>query len=236
MAGSARRKPWYFRWWAITAAVLVALSIFGNLLPDDTQAEPTSAADDPSSEDEPSSDPTRSAEEIEAERREQARQEREEKRAEAQKRREERAAAEKAQKAAAAEKAKRAAAEAARVNPATYRAVTDRDLALIVKNPDAHVGKKIMLYGYVTQSDSVTGPKNLLADTSATPGYEWYDFDTNSLISAPGPNLFANVVEDDLVTLYVEVVGSYSYDTQAGGNTTVPQFLANIVRVTGSVA
>lgn len=94
MAGSDPRKPWYFRWWAITAAVLVALSIFGNLLPDDNQAKPTSSAADASSTDEPSSDPTKSAEELEAERREAARQEREEKRAEAQRRREERAAAE----------------------------------------------------------------------------------------------------------------------------------------------
>lgn len=37
-----------------------------------------------------------------------------------------------------------------------------------------------------------------------------------------------------MVTLYVEVVGSISYDTQIGGNTTVPKFFANIVDVTGS--
>ena len=43
---SAVKKPWYFRWWAITAAVLVALSIVGSLLPDDEP--PRAAATEPS--------------------------------------------------------------------------------------------------------------------------------------------------------------------------------------------
>jgi hypothetical protein len=44
-------KPWYFRWWAIAAAVIVVLSILGNLMPDDetsgvaaTEPSPTPAA------------------------------------------------------------------------------------------------------------------------------------------------------------------------------------------------
>ena len=34
-ASSASKKPWYLRWWAITAAVLVVLSVLGNLMPDE---------------------------------------------------------------------------------------------------------------------------------------------------------------------------------------------------------
>ena len=34
-ASSAPKKPWYLRWWAITAAVLVVLSVLGNLMPDE---------------------------------------------------------------------------------------------------------------------------------------------------------------------------------------------------------
>ena len=45
-ASAASKKPWYFRWWAITAAVLVALSIVGNLLPD--EEAPVAAATEPS--------------------------------------------------------------------------------------------------------------------------------------------------------------------------------------------
>jgi len=42
-------------------------------------------------------------------------------------------------------------------------------------------------------------------------------------------NILTNVVEGDLVTMYVEVIGAYSYDTQIGSNTTVPQFQVNII-------
>ena len=43
---SATKKPWYLRWWAITAAVLVALSVVGSLLPD--EETPDAAATEPS--------------------------------------------------------------------------------------------------------------------------------------------------------------------------------------------
>ena len=42
-------------------------------------------------------------------------------------------------------------------------------------------------------------------------------------------NILTNVVKGDLVTMHVEVIGAYSYDTQIGGNTTVPQFQVNII-------
>lgn len=45
-ASSASKKPWYFRWWAITAAVLVVLSVLGNLVPD--EETPGAAAMEPS--------------------------------------------------------------------------------------------------------------------------------------------------------------------------------------------
>src|SRR5687768_3310758 len=45
-AKSAAKKPWYSRWWAITAAVLVALSIVGSFLPD--EETPGAAAPEPS--------------------------------------------------------------------------------------------------------------------------------------------------------------------------------------------
>ena len=44
-------------------------------------------------------------------------------------------------------------------------------------------------------------------------------------------NILTNVVQGDLVTMYVEVVGAYSYDTQIGGSTTAPQFQVNIITV-----
>ena len=237
--GQKSKRPWYRRWWAITAGVLVVLAFIGSLGEDTPGYEDTVAVAEAN--ENPSDEPTQSAAEKEAERREAAEAAREAREAAAQERREERraaaeerrAAAEAARKAKAArERAARR--EAARVNPATYRTVTDREYALIVKDPDSHVGEKVRVYGIVTQADAITGPTNLLADTSATPSSEWYDFDTNTLVSAPGRKLFSQIVEDDIVTFYVEVVGSYSYDTQIGGNTTVPHLQANIATVTGS--
>lgn len=41
LADSGPKKPWYFRWWAITAVVIVALGILGSFLPDDETPEST---------------------------------------------------------------------------------------------------------------------------------------------------------------------------------------------------
>lgn len=69
-AGAAKStKPWYLRWWAITAGIIVSLAILGSVLPDEESSDPgpsssaatesESAADSPSSEpeDEPEPEP-----------------------------------------------------------------------------------------------------------------------------------------------------------------------------------
>lgn len=45
---SAEKKPWYFRWWAITAAVLIALTIVGSLLPNEETPGAEATATEPS--------------------------------------------------------------------------------------------------------------------------------------------------------------------------------------------
>jgi hypothetical protein len=66
VASAATKKPWYFRWWAITAAVLVVLSVVGNLMPDDETAGATASepAGTPTASSSPSVEP---ATETEAE-------------------------------------------------------------------------------------------------------------------------------------------------------------------------
>jgi len=123
------------------------------------------------------------------------------------------------------------AAETARMDPSTYETITPRDYAVLVKNPDAAKGRKLVVYGYVTQFDAATGTAAFRANTAVTQSSTWYDYDVNTLVMAPAgqSNILTNVVEGDLVTMYVEVIGAYSYDTQIGGNTTVPQFQVNII-------
>lgn len=144
------------------------------------------------------------------------------------------AAARARQEAAAAEAAKRQAAEAAKRDPASYEQLTARDFALIAKNPDAAVGRKVVVYGRVTQFDSATGTTQFLARTAPFVPDSVYDYDQNTMIVGDTAALIRDVVEDDLVTMHAEVLGSFTYDTQAGGSTTVPKLKVNLIEVTGS--
>lgn len=144
------------------------------------------------------------------------------------------AAAKAKQEAAAAEAAKREAAEAAKRDPASYEQLSERDFALIVKNPGAAVGRKVVVYGRVTQFDAATGTSQFLARTSPFVPDSVYDYDQNTLVVGDTSALIQDVVEDDLVTMHAEVLGSFTYDTQAGGSTTVPKLQVNLIEVTGS--
>ncbi len=123
--------------------------------------------------------------------------------------------------------------EEARQNPASYEVLGERDFAMIVKDPAAAKDRKIVLFGRVFQFDAATGPDQFLAFTSPVWEDSDYGYDQNTLVTASDPAVIANVVEDDIVKMYVEVQGSYSYDTQGGGNTTVPKVAIRIVEVVG---
>lgn len=120
------------------------------------------------------------------------------------------------------------------LDPSTYQPISLRDYALLVKNPDAAKGRKLIVHGVVTQFDSATGTSDFRADTGAEPMGRRYDYQQNTLVHAPDPAILTNVVEKDMVTMYVDVAGSYSYDTQIGGHTTVPLFNVYIIKVTNS--
>ncbi|MFD4469675.1 DUF2510 domain-containing protein [Rhodococcus sp. NPDC058505] len=138
------------------------------------------------------------------------------------------------QEAAAAEAARRQAEEAAKKDPASYEQLTDRDFALIAKDPAAAVGRKVVVYGRVTQFDSATGATQFLARTAPSVPDRVYDYEQNTFVVGDTAALIRDVVEDDLVTMHAEVLGSFTYDTQAGGSTTVPKLQVNLIEVTGS--
>jgi hypothetical protein len=137
-------------------------------------------------------------------------------------------------RAAAAAKKKAAAAAKALRTPSTYEVVSERALAKVLRDPDSYAGKKFVVYGEVTQFDSATGTDTFRADVAHADirdyGY-WLGGD-NAIISA-GVADVSDVVEDDIVKMYVEVTGSFSYDTTMGGSTTVPAFEVNIIKVIG---
>jgi hypothetical protein len=115
--------------------------------------------------------------------------------------------------------------------PATT--VTARQWAKVVKSPDNYIGKRYIIYGEVTQFDSATGDDAFLADTAYknTTDYGYFDGE-NTMLNGDAAKL-SDVVEKDVFRATVTVLGSYSYDTQIGGNTTVPELQINKIKVIG---
>lgn len=145
----------------------------------------------------------------------------------------EKEAADEARAAAAAQKKAQAEAKALRT-PSTYKKLDKRAFAKVVRDPDSYAGKKYVVYAEVTQFDSATGTDTFRADVAHTDirDYGYWIGGDNAIVTA-GVADVSDVVERDIVKMYVEVVGAFSYDTQIGGSTTVPSFEVNIIKVIG---
>ena len=118
-----------------------------------------------------------------------------------------------------------------------HESLTSREFAKLVKDPDAHVGENVIVYAEVTQFDAATGDEafrgSVTSDKQEDTDYYWIDGE-NAFFEGDA-DLLADVVAEDVVKVWVTVGGSYSYDTQNGGSTTVPSFLVNHIDVIGSV-
>ncbi|AZG43487.1 DUF2510 domain-containing protein [Gordonia insulae] len=135
----------------------------------------------------------------------------------------------------AAEKAAAAAAAARRaalLDKSSYQAVDSRQWQLVAKRPDSHTGEKYVVYGRVVQADSATGD-DIRVNTDGQQ-VDYYDMDINTVASEGQPGIFGNIVEDDLVTMWVVVTGSTSYDTTMGGSVTAPTVDVNMIEPYGS--
>lgn len=110
----------------------------------------------------------------------------------------------------------------------TFAPTDERTFALIAKDPDAYIGTNLIVFGSITQLDSATGRCNMLVSAGAAQTEFSYDYGQNTLAtSGDGESdcpIFDPLVEGDHVKMWVTILGSYSYDTQIGGNTTVPLF------------
>ncbi len=78
------------------------------------------------------------------------------------------------------------------------------------------------------QWDSRTGDCNFLGNwDGVNRGTRSFRYDGSGLFQA-GPSVCTDDLdgadEDDLLKVWVEVVGTYNYDTAAGGTNAVPQF------------
>lgn len=102
-----------------------------------------------------------------------------------------------------------------------------------MKAPDNYIGDTYKLWGCITQFDAATGIDSFRAEASYRNEDYWFTDGENSLFSGDADRL-AEFVADDVVFMNVVVLGSFTYDTQAGGSTTVPLFLGKVISRKGS--
>lgn len=109
---------------------------------------------------------------------------------------------------------------------ATFTETDDRNWALIAKDPDSYSGTNLILYGSIMQFDSATGRCSMLIDTAATLKEMSFEYEQSVMAYSGDASTncpaFDPLVEDDNVKIWATVEQSFSYDTQIGGNTTVP--------------
>lgn len=110
-----------------------------------------------------------------------------------------------------------------------YKKLSNRSWAKLVKAPDNYLLKTYQVWACISQFDAATGLDTFRGQASNKKRTYWYSDGDNALFTGDESKL-ADFVEDDVVVMNVISMGSYSYDTQAGGNTTVPLF--EVVKIT----
>jgi hypothetical protein len=113
--------------------------------------------------------------------------------------------------------------------PRTYETLGKRGWAKVVKSPDTYAGRGYKLVACIYQFDGATGDDGFLAQASWHKEPYWYTDGQNAAFTGTAAKL-APFVEGDIVSMSVTTLGSYSYDTQAGGNTTVPSFRVDKIK------
>lgn len=100
--------------------------------------------------------------------------------------------------------------------------ISERDLAIIARDPDAHTGENYIVYGHVTQFDPFTGRCGLRMNSSEAPQAAWYDYEHNTILvsgdfESECPE-FDEVLQDDEIKVWVTIGGAYDYKTTLGGS------------------
>lgn len=110
-----------------------------------------------------------------------------------------------------------------------YEELDERNLAQIVKAPDDHIGRQVVVYGAITQLDAATGKCFVRLSIAHAPQEAWYDYEHNPVDFAGDGESVCPVLDplvaDGEVKLWITIGGSISYDTQIGDSTTVPAYL-----------
>ncbi len=99
----------------------------------------------------------------------------------------------------------------------------------IVKDPDAFNGQVFIMVTEITQYDAATGACSFRGYWDTREHEYTFEYAGDNAIFSSGDGasncpVLAGVDQNDVVRVWVRSEGSYSYDTQIGGNTTAPKF------------
>lgn len=124
------------------------------------------------------------------------------------------------------ESKKRAPVEQAQIDAATE--LSERDLALLVKDPESYSGNTMVLYARISQFDAATGKCIFRASIAHKKMESSWDYGENAIFRGGDGNSdcpsLDGFVADDVVRITATSLGAISYETQIRGNTTVPAF------------
>lgn len=113
---------------------------------------------------------------------------------------------------------------------AKYPPASKREWAKIGKNPDAHVGTCVSIFGKVTQFDMWTGPDSFRASTGTVESEYSFQYPLDAYLSGDA-ELLDDVVDGDFFEACVRVDGTYTYETTLGGSLTVLHLHVDAIRV-----
>jgi hypothetical protein len=117
--------------------------------------------------------------------------------------------------------------------PVEYKKLSNRSWQKLVKAPDKYIGRTYQVWACITQFDAATGEDTFRGEASNKKRTYWFLDGDNALFTGSEAQL-AEFVQDDVVAMRVTTLGSFSYDTQIGGNTTVPWFSVDRISRKGS--
>ncbi|MFJ3405060.1 DUF4190 domain-containing protein [Promicromonospora sp. NPDC090134] len=93
--------------------------------------------------------------------------------------------------------------------------------ASIAKDPDKAQGRAVVVFAEVMQFDSTTGPDRFLAGAGVDQPGSAYELETQSVFVAEEA-LLGGVEAGDVLKVHAVVDGSFTYENQIGGASTVP--------------
>jgi hypothetical protein len=118
------------------------------------------------------------------------------------------------------------------VLPKKYAKLNERNWKKVVKAPDKYTGKGYQIWACITQFDAATGEDAFRGDASFKKLKYWWE-GANAYFTGE-PRALGDIVKGDVVVMNVVGLGSLDYETQIGGNTTVPSFLVTKITRKGS--